>query len=510
MSAYLSVQLLLAVLWIGALALLRIPMSRRAALTVVRAGLAAAIVAPLAATLVPESPAWRPEPQVFSETLASGAVALRLAADTPALVLPSGSGTAALVALAAFLSLAAVWAALCVLTLRRALRDTTLLRRIGRLELRLGDRSFAAWRPGRRYIVLERGLLTRHRDHRLALAHELQHHRHGDPRIAWFLLALRTTCFWNPFAHLLARRIAELEELACDEAVVSRTNVSAREYGGCLLRAAASPPLPMAAGLHHPTLLRRRIQMLTSPPAPRRLLAVPFALGLSLTLFGTAWAASGLVETRTVDAEQRVAVSAAASDETFVVRDHAAIAGALDRIVNRPKTAAFFAGGLDKRAEWAELVDGALARYDLPPQLAAVPLVESGYANLGEYKEGLSAAPGVPGKGLWMFIPATARRYGLQVDDTTDERLDPVKETDAAMRLLSDLYAEFGDWGLALAGYNQGARAVRTAIETEGTRDVLTLSERGALNHYVPMVMTSVLLLEDPSLLDAESTPGEQ
>ncbi|MCO4774300.1 MAG: hypothetical protein KDA24_30030, partial [Deltaproteobacteria bacterium] len=61
MSAYLTIQLMLAVLWVGAMALLRIPMSRRAALAVVRAGLAAAIVAPLAATLVPESPAWRPE-----------------------------------------------------------------------------------------------------------------------------------------------------------------------------------------------------------------------------------------------------------------------------------------------------------------------------------------------------------------------------------------------------------------------------------------------------------------
>jgi len=499
---YLSSQLLLAVVWVAAVGLLATPMSARWALRVARAGLLGALVAPGLVALLPES-AWRPEPQVFASPGMDGATALAfIAADGPGLLAPPGTasfaGTLAVLALASAL----IWAVLSFLALRRALASTTALRSIGSVHLRLGDRSFAAWRPGRTYVVLERGLASS-TDRRIALAHELQHHRHGDPRFAWLLLGIRVASAWNPFAHMLARRLAALEELACDEAVLARTSISPRAYGGCLLRAVASPSLlPMASGLHHPTLLTRRIHMLTSPPAPRRLLALPLTLGLLGCLLGTAWAAAGAVETRAPSPETVAAVAARASHGGFVVPEHPAVQSAIERITTRSKTARFFADGIDKRPAFAELVDGALAAYDLPPQLAAVPLVESGYTNLGEYSEGRSAAPGVPGKGLWMFIPSTARTYDLRVDDTVDERLDLAKETDAAMRLLRDLHVEFGDWGLALAAYNQGSRVVRDAIEAEGTRDALELSSRGALNHYVPMVMAAALLLQDPSLLD--------
>ena len=101
-----------------------------------------------------------------------------------------------------------------------------------------------------------------------------------------------------------------------------------------------------------------------------------------------------------------------------------------------------------------------------------------------------------------MFIPQTARTYGLDVSTEVDERLDPVAETDAAMRLLSDLHARFGDWGLALAGYNQGARHVQGAIEAEGTEDVWALIEAGALNGYVAQVYAAMLVMEEPSLVE--------
>lgn len=504
MTLWLTLQLLLVVVWACAVLFDRAPLDRVAALRIARGLVLLAVVAPVLLALPTPDAAWRPAPQVFTESLASGVTALHLAATT--VYVPAAAPAVAGSALAVALALAALWALASAVTLRHALRDTTPWRRIGPVELRIGDRSFAAWRPGRRYVVLERGLVARPSDLRIAVAHELQHHRQGDPVIAWVLLALRVLCAPNPAVHALARRLAALEELACDAAVVARTHVSPRDYGGCLLRAAAAAPLPLAAGLHHPTLLRRRILMLTSP-APRRFLAVPLSALCAAAIAGTAWLASGIVAPAVAanpgEAHLDVAAArAAASSDAFVVPDHPQVHEALARIADRPKTAAFFQRGMNRRAAWTDLVDGALADAGLPPQLAAVPLVESGYENLGEYADGLSAAPGVPGKGLWMFIPPTARRYGLVVDETTDERLDPRKETDAAVRLLSDLHAEFGDWGLALAGYNQGAGHVRAAIETEGTRNAMELAARGALNHYVPMVYAAALLLEDPTLLD--------
>jgi len=179
--------------------------------------------------------------------------------------------------------------------------------------------------------------------------------------------------------------------------------------------------------------------------------------------------------------------------------EHPVVQAELDQMVSGRHTA-FYHRALLRQPKWADLVDTALEDAGLPAWLAAVPLVESGYSNWGApgaAEPRQSMAPGrIPGRGLWMFIPATARQYGLRVDDKIDERFDPELETDAAVALLTDLHDSFGDWGLALAAYNQGPQAVRSAIQSGGTRDVLELIEQGELNPYAAKVMAAAALLE--------------
>jgi membrane-bound lytic murein transglycosylase D len=69
--------------------------------------------------------------------------------------------------------------------------------------------------------------------------------------------------------------------------------------------------------------------------------------------------------------------------------------------------------------------------------------------------------------GMWQFMPATARSYGLRVDRWVDERLDPRRSTEAAMLYLKDLYGMFGCWRLALSAYNSGENKLNKVLCAE-------------------------------------------
>lgn len=236
--------------------------------------------------------------------------------------------------------------------------------------------------------------------------------------------------------------------------------------------------------------------MLLSPSFSPLRTVFALALGLPLTL-GVGLAADGR---GLVAGPELSRAFADASGDGFIVPDQPSVRVALDHFVSTDKGRAFVSRGLENRKIYGTLVDNALAEAGLPAQLAAIPLIESGYESfdMAKGRGPQSMAPGSLGAGLWMFIPATARSYGLTVDPTHDERLDVVKETDAAVRLLSDLRERYGEWPLAIAAYNQGETAVDQAIIDGGTRDAWALVEGGFLNDYLPLVSAAALLLERP------------
>jgi soluble lytic murein transglycosylase-like protein len=104
--------------------------------------------------------------------------------------------------------------------------------------------------------------------------------------------------------------------------------------------------------------------------------------------------------------------------------------------------------------------------------------------------------------GIWQFIPATARRYGLRVDETTDERMDPMRSAEGAAALLADLHEQFQDWRLAVAAYNAGSEKVKRAIAENGTNDPVALVKAGAISRYASAVMAAALLIHRPDVLD--------
>ena len=98
----------------------------------------------------------------------------------------------------------------------------------------------------------------------------------------------------------------------------------------------------------------------------------------------------------------------------------------------------------------------ALESYGLPLELKYLPVIESALNP--------NAVSRVGATGLWQFMLATGKQYGLEVNSLVDERRDPVRASYAAAHYLRDLYKIFGDWNLVIAAYNCGPDNINKAI----------------------------------------------
>ena len=106
------------------------------------------------------------------------------------------------------------------------------------------------------------------------------------------------------------------------------------------------------------------------------------------------------------------------------------------------------------------LFEQALDREGLPLELKYLPVIESALNPVAVSRAGAT--------GLWQFMLRTGKGYGLEVNSLVDERRDPYKSTEAAVRYLKDLYAIYQDWNLVIAAYNCGPGNVNKAIARSG------------------------------------------
>ena len=132
---------------------------------------------------------------------------------------------------------------------------------------------------------------------------------------------------------------------------------------------------------------------------------------------------------------------------------------------------------------------------DVPLEIALLPIVESAFKPFA-YSHGRAS-------GIWQFIPATGKRYGLKQNWWYDGRRDVYASTDAAVKLLKALHKEFkGDWMLALAAYNSGSGNVRKAIRYNKKRgrstDFFSLRLPKETKYYVPKLLALKKLIANP------------
>jgi len=145
---------------------------------------------------------------------------------------------------------------------------------------------------------------------------------------------------------------------------------------------------------------------------------------------------------------------------------------------------------LARKEKFFPLFEETLSKHEMPREIEYLAIVESGLDP--QIKSRVGAM------GLWQFMPATGRMYGMNVNADVDDRMDPELSTDAAAKYLKSLYRMFGDWEVAMAAYNCGPGNVRKAIKKSGGKTTFW----GIYNHlpketrsYVPQVQAFIYIL---------------
>ncbi|UFH56670.1 lytic transglycosylase domain-containing protein [Spirosoma sp. KNUC1025] len=144
---------------------------------------------------------------------------------------------------------------------------------------------------------------------------------------------------------------------------------------------------------------------------------------------------------------------------------------------------------LERMSLFFPLYERMLAEYELPDELKYLSIVESSLTPRAVSHSGAG--------GLWQIMPGTGRDLKLYQDDFIDERMDPVKATEAACKYLRDLYAIFGDWEMTLAAYNCGPGAVKRAMRRTGASTYYTLYDAlpKETRGYVPQFVAFTYLM---------------
>src|SRR3954453_309872 len=155
---------------------------------------------------------------------------------------------------------------------------------------------------------------------------------------------------------------------------------------------------------------------------------------------------------------------------------------------------AILLSGLRRSGRYRPLIQKIFAEEGVPEELIYLAQAESGFL-----PRAISHKQAV---GMWQFIAGTGANYDLVRTTNFDERFDPEKATRAAAKYLKDLYARYGDWYLAMAGYNCGAGAVDRAVERTGYADYWELLKRHALpketSSYVPIIVAMTIMAKNP------------
>jgi membrane-bound lytic murein transglycosylase D len=166
----------------------------------------------------------------------------------------------------------------------------------------------------------------------------------------------------------------------------------------------------------------------------------------------------------------------------------------MDRMLRRSAKKSFIEA-YRRSGRYRPYIVKALEEAGLPEELSWIPMIESSFK-----VKALSRARAL---GLWQFISSTGYKFGLKRNQYIDERMDPIKSTDAAIAYMKELHSIFGDWATVIAAYNCGEARVLRVIRTQNVNyldNFWDLYQRLPVEtaRHVPKFIAALHIISDP------------
>ncbi|MFC4818075.1 lytic transglycosylase domain-containing protein [Flavobacterium sp. GCM10023249] len=135
------------------------------------------------------------------------------------------------------------------------------------------------------------------------------------------------------------------------------------------------------------------------------------------------------------------------------------------------------------------IIEPILAKYNVPDDFKYLAVIESSLTN---------AVSSAGARGVWQFMPLTAKEKGLEVSETVDERYHLEKATEAACKYLVSAKERFGSWTLAAASYNGGLNGLQNQIDFQGVTNYYDLLLNEETSRYVFRILALKEIMKNP------------
>lgn len=190
------------------------------------------------------------------------------------------------------------------------------------------------------------------------------------------------------------------------------------------------------------------------------------------------------------------------SDLPLVINDQ--VAGYINVFAQSNTFRAHMAASMARLGKYRTLIQNVLKEEGVPQDLIYLAVAESGFqAQVVNTRSGAG--------GMWQFMTYTGPQFGLTRNGYFDYRFDPEKSTRAYAKYMKQLYAQFGDWYLAMASYDWGPGNVQRAVSRTGYADFWELYRRNAMpgetRAYVPQILAAVIMAKNPEKYGLNKLP---